>query len=439
MTTDEDNDTEYKSESILNNFNAEYETNNKRMALLNQQYSKKYKAQKTMLIHISIALVIIIILTGIGTLTGTESYTKYPIILVYLIISLKTAYDLFDYIFRSNINFDEYNFEINLPTPSTDSFKGSKTLEPFQSEYCSELGRESVENADLKILYGAGRRCFTASNPEDNQHIQEYTNCYDSSNNEKSCKSFLDKIWSNDYKYNHVSWFDNMRNTLASSLVTSSNHWNINGNISSYCNSVCNHNDEKSKTDCAVLCKGGSEGPFANLFTDETDAIACTGTSTLYGNYFDGKTTQDALNKQSWYNTDTYGSRTWDESQENNYEGSLKKPSLYANITQWSKNRKRSNALENCKLRCGYDMYDCLNGKVDGVDMQMSMNNIKKKCNEKCSFKIPNHDLPVLVQGANITSPDTPPEFDNADYNFPLDEVAPHITASSWNEYRKNY
>jgi hypothetical protein len=429
-----------RNRCIIDNFNQEYERNNKRMALLNQQYSKKYKAQKTMLIHISIALVIIIILTGIGKLTGTESYTKYPIILISVLISLKTAYDLFDYVFRSNQNFDEYDFKINLPTPSSaESFKGSKTLEPFLSEYCSELSPESVENSDLKVLYGSRRRCFTASYPEDNQHIQEYANCYDSSNNEESCKSFLDNIWSNDYKYNNVSWFDNMRKTFASTFVTSSNQWNSNTNISSYCSSVCNANDEKSKTDCGVLCKGGSEGPFADLFTDETDAIACTGTSTLYGTEFDGKTTDDVLNKQSWYNTDTYGSRTWTESQENNQEDNPKKPSLYANITQWTKNRNRSNALENCKLRCSYDMYDCLDGNVDAPNMLMSINNIKDKCNEKCSFKIPNHDLPVLVQDANISSPDTPPDFDNADYNFPLDEFAPHITASNWSDYRKNY
>ena len=110
---------------------------------------------------------------------------------------------------------------------------------------------------------------------------------------------------------------------------------------------------------------------------------------------------------------------------------------MYANITQWTKNRNRSDALENCKLRCSYDMYDCLDGNVDAPNMLMSVNNIKEKCNEKCSFKIPNHDLPVLVQDANISSPDTPPDFDNADNNFPLDQFAPHITASNWSDYRK--
>lgn len=428
-----------KSTCILNNFSDEYETNNKRMALLNQHYSKKYKSQKKMLINISIALVIIIILTGFGKLTDTESYTNYPIILISIFICLKTLYDLFDYIFRSNQNFDEYDFKINLPTPKTESFNGSKTLEPFQSVYCSELTPDSVKNTDLQVLYGKKKRCFTASNPENNQHIQEYANCYDTSNNQESCKSFLDSIWSNDAKYNNVSWFDNMKKTFASSLVTSSKQWNSNGNITSYCNSVCNSNDEKSKTDCGVLCKGGPKGPFADLFTDETDAITCTGSSSLYGDIFHGKTTNDVLNKQSWYNTDTYGSRTWDESQENNYEDNLKKPSLYANITQWTKNRNRNNALENCKLRCGYDMYDCLNGNVDGVDMQMSINNIKEKCHEKCLYKIPNHDLPVLVENTNLTSPNTPPDFDNPDYNLPLDQVAPHITASNWDDYRKNY
>ena len=423
---------------ILKNFSEEYETNSKRMALINQYYSKKYNAQKNILINIAIALVIIIVFTGIGKVSGLESYTNYIVIIVGVLISVKTIFDLWDHFFRSNQNYDEYKFRGNLPTPAVESFNGSKSSEGFesapQSVYCTELGTEYTENADLKILNGSYQRCFTATDPN-KDHITEYKNCYD----DDYCKSYIDDIWSNDYKYNNPKWFKNIKNIFSSGIVSNNARWNSGGELDTFCDSVCSADDSKSLTDCSVLCKGGSNGDFDNLFTDTSDTITCTGVNSIYATNFYNKTTDDVLNKQSWLNTDTYGADTWKTANDDNSE--YPAASLFASLTNsgWTKNRNKNEALEHCKLICGYDMYDCLNGNVDGTNMQMSVNNIKDKCSKKCSLKIPNHiELPPLISDKGVDT-HTPPMFDDADTKWPLAEVVPSTGFTTWDEYRKNY